>query len=110
MLLYLRGRGGGSSLRIALADMSGEICYYKQLSMPESGLTEAVCQDFLVQSIEGMLADSGISREKLRAAAFGIPGVVDPADGSVSDLVAPLRGCEGCSQGLIWPSCSPCLS
>ncbi|MEK4005221.1 ROK family transcriptional regulator [Paenibacillus sp. FSL H3-0333] len=86
---------GGSSLRIALADMSGEICYYKQLSMPESGLTEAVCQDFLVQSIEGLLADSGISREKLRAAAFGIPGVVDPADGSVSDLVAPLRGCEG---------------
>lgn len=101
---------GGSSLRIALADMSGEICYYKQLSMPESGLTEAVCHDFLVQSIEGLLADSGISREKLRAAAFGIPGVVDPADGSVSDLVAPLRGCEGCSQGLIWPSCSPCLS
>lgn len=87
---------GGSSLRIALADMGGEICYYKQLSMPEGGLTEAVCQDFLVQSIEGLLADSGISREKLRAAAFGIPGVVDPADGSVSDLVAPLRGCEGC--------------
>ncbi|WP_339219374.1 ROK family transcriptional regulator [Paenibacillus sp. FSL H8-0332] len=86
---------GGSSLRIALADMSGEICYYKQLSMPEGGLTEAVYQDFLVQSIEGLLADSGISREKLRAAAFGIPGVVDPADGSVSDLVAPLRGCEG---------------
>ncbi|MEK3792124.1 ROK family transcriptional regulator [Paenibacillus sp. FSL R7-0204] len=86
---------GGSSLRIALADMSGDICYYKQLSMPESGLTEAVCQDFLVQGIEGLLADSGISREKLRAAAFGIPGVVDPADGSVSDLVAPLRGCEG---------------
>lgn len=86
---------GGSSLRIALADMSGEICYYKQLSMPEGGMTEAVCQDFLVQSIEGLLADSGISREKLRAAAFGIPGVVDPADGSVSDLVAPLGGCEG---------------
>ncbi|MEK3901752.1 ROK family transcriptional regulator [Paenibacillus sp. FSL R7-0179] len=86
---------GGSSLRIALADMSGEICYYKQLPMPERGLTEAVYQDFLVQSIEGLLADSGISREKLRAAAFGIPGVVDPADGSVSDLIAPLRGCEG---------------
>ncbi|WP_342547115.1 ROK family transcriptional regulator [Paenibacillus sp. FSL P2-0089] len=85
---------GGSSLRIALADMGGEICYYKQLAMPEGGLTETVCQDFLVQSIEGLLADSGISREKLRAAAFGIPGVVDPADGSVSDLVAPLRGCE----------------
>ncbi|MEK3837344.1 MULTISPECIES: ROK family transcriptional regulator [unclassified Paenibacillus] len=85
---------GGSSLRIALADMSGEICYFKQLAMPDSGLTAAVCQDYLVQSIEGLLADSGISREKLRAAAFGIPGVVDPADGSVSDLVAPLRGCE----------------
>lgn len=94
MLLYPRGRGGGSSLRIALADMSGEICYFKQLAMPDSGLTAAVCQDYLVQSIEGLLADSGISREKLRAAAFGIPGVVDPADGSVSDLVAPLRGCE----------------
>ena len=85
---------GGSSLRIALADMSGEICYYKQLTIPDGGLTEGVYQNFLVQSIEGLLADSGISREKLRAAAFGIPGVVDPADGSVSDLVAPLRGCE----------------
>ncbi|MFD2879801.1 hypothetical protein ACFTAO_33675 [Paenibacillus rhizoplanae] len=50
--------------------MSGELCYYKQLSMPEGGLTEAVYQDFLVQSIEGLLADSGISREKLRAAGL----------------------------------------
>lgn len=75
--------------------MSGEVCHYQQLPLPEGGLTETACQDFLVQSIEGLLAESGISWEKLGSAAFGIPGVVDPADGSVSDLVAPLTGCEG---------------
>ncbi|AIQ42914.1 ROK family transcriptional regulator [Paenibacillus sp. FSL R7-0297] len=85
---------GGSRLRMALADMSGQICHYKQLSMPKDSLTEQAFQDFLVQGIEGLLADSGLSWEKIQSAAFGIPGVVDPADGGVSDLVAPLRGIE----------------
>ncbi|WP_238655701.1 ROK family transcriptional regulator [Paenibacillus piscarius] len=85
---------GGSRMRLALADMSSGIVLDQQLPLPEDSVTGSAFQDYLVQAVEGLLAAAGISWEKIRAAAFGIPGVVDPADGTVSDLVAPLRGCE----------------
>ncbi|WP_340025010.1 ROK family transcriptional regulator [Paenibacillus sp. FSL K6-1096] len=85
---------GGSRMRLALADMSGGVVHVQQLPLPENVATGTALQDYLVQALDGLLAAAGQGWDKIRAAAFGIPGVVDPADGTVSDLVAPLQGCE----------------
>lgn len=81
-------------MRLALADMSGGVVHVQQLPLPENVATGTALQDYLVQALDGLLAAAGQGWDKIRAAAFGIPGVVDPADGTVSDLVAPLQGCE----------------
>ncbi|MNO24506.1 N-acetylglucosamine repressor [compost metagenome] len=85
---------GASRIRMALADMGGQIVQYQQLAMPEGSMTETEFQTFLVQSLEGLLKEYGVSWEKIKAAAIGIPGVVDPAGGEVSGLVSPLKGLE----------------
>ncbi|CAM4364162.1 ROK family transcriptional regulator [Paenibacillus typhae] len=85
---------GATRIRMSVADMGGEICHYKQLAMPADHLAEPEFRDFLVQGLEGLLAEAGLHWDSIQAAAFGIPGVVNPADGEVSELVLPLRGRE----------------
>ncbi|AIQ51823.1 ROK family transcriptional regulator [Paenibacillus sp. FSL R7-0331] len=85
---------GATRIRMALADMGGEICHYKQLVMPAENLAEPDFQAFLVQGFDELLAEAGLNWDSIQSAAFGIPGVVDPADGKVSELVSPLGGRE----------------
>ncbi|OKP85452.1 hypothetical protein A3844_16090 [Paenibacillus helianthi] len=85
---------GATRIRMALADMGGQIVQYQQLAMPEGSLTDIEFQTFLVESLEGLLKEYGVAWDRIKAAAIGIPGVVDPAGGEVSRLVSPLKGLE----------------
>ncbi|WP_379159949.1 ROK family transcriptional regulator [Paenibacillus sp. sgz5001063] len=89
---------GATRIRIALADMGGQIVQYTQLAMPVRSLTDSEFQALLVQGIEGLLKESAVSWEQIKAATFGIPGVVDPSSGVVSGLVSPLAGLESTLQ------------
>jgi glucokinase len=73
---------GGTSLRIALADMTGSVLAERSASTV--GVREAAAViDTIREGILGLLEQSGRSRGHLRAVAAGAPGITDVDAGVV---------------------------
>jgi len=77
---------GGSSMRLALADLSGKIIGRIDDRVPESGTPSAVTA-LIVAAMDRLLGEHGIAREKVLAVAAGAPGITDVRKGRV--LSAP---------------------
>ncbi|MHA6533550.1 ROK family transcriptional regulator [Paenibacillus sp. BAC0078] len=89
---------GATRIRMALADMGGQICHYKQLPVPKDNMADMEFEALLVQGIADLLEEAGVTWENIKAGAVGIPGIVDPASGEVFQLVTPLKGLENTLQ------------
>lgn len=89
---------GATRIRMALADMGGQIYHYKQLAIPQASMADMEFEALLVQGITGLLEESGVTWENIKAGAVGIPGIVDPVSGEVFQLVTPLKGLENTLQ------------
>ena len=73
---------GGTNLRLALADMTGEVLAKWKVSTAGIRDPEVVVR-LIHEGVEAMLQQTGLSRGTLRAVAAGAPGVTDVDDGIV---------------------------
>ena len=73
---------GGTSLRLALADMTGEVLARWKVSTAGIRDPEVVVR-LIHEGVDGMLQQNRLSRNVLRAVAAGAPGVTDVEDGIV---------------------------
>ena len=73
---------GGTNLRLALANMTGEVLAKWKVST--AGIREPeVVVGLIHEGVQGLLRQTGQSQDELRAVAAGAPGVTDVADGIV---------------------------
>lgn len=80
-------------IRVALADLSGEIIASStQAVTPSVDGAAAVKQ--LVDHLGGLLDEAGVDVEDVCAAAVGAPGIVDPSEGVIR-LVPSMSGLTG---------------
>ena len=77
---------GGSSVRLALADLSGKIIGRVNEAVPESG-TPGEVTILIAAAIDRLLREHGIAREKVLELAAGAPGITNVREGRV--LSAP---------------------
>lgn len=77
---------GGSSVRLALADLSGKIIGRVHETVPESGNPREVIT-LIAAAIDRLLREHGIAPEKVLQLAAGAPGITDVRKGRV--LSAP---------------------
>ncbi len=73
---------GGTNLRLALADMTGEVLAKWKVSTAGIRDPEVVVR-LIHEGVEALLKQTGLSRDTLRAVAAGAPGVTDVDDGIV---------------------------
>jgi glucokinase len=73
---------GGTNLRLALADMTGDVLAKWKVSTAGIRDPEVVVR-LIHEGVEALLQQTGLSREMLRAVAAGAPGVTDVKDGIV---------------------------
>jgi glucokinase len=73
---------GGTNLRLALADMTGEVLAKWKVSTAGIRDPEVVVR-LIHEGVEALLKQTGLSRDSLRAVAAGAPGVTDVDDGIV---------------------------
>lgn len=64
----------GGSIKVALANLMGEITYYSELPFYPSGGTMF---EQLTKHLDSVLHSAGIVREKIRALVVGTPGIFD---------------------------------
>jgi glucokinase len=73
---------GGTNLRLALANMTGEVLAKWKVST--AGIREPeVVVGLIHEGVQGLLRQTGQSQDELRAVAAGAPGVTDVDDGIV---------------------------
>lgn len=77
---------GGSSVRLALADLSGKIIGRVNETVPESGTPSEVAT-LIALAMDRLLGEHGIAPEKVLQLAAGAPGITDVRKGRV--LSAP---------------------
>lgn len=85
---------GATRIRMALGDLEGRISAYRQAEIPKGGVQEAELQTLIQAEAEALLQEQKMDWSSIQAAAVGIPGIVDPVSGKVSQLVPPLAGAE----------------
>ncbi|MNM09135.1 N-acetylglucosamine repressor [compost metagenome] len=85
---------GATRIRMALGDLEGQICGFRQAPMPGEGVQGAELQALIIAEAEALLREQGVTWHSIQAATIGIPGIVDTASGKVSQLVSPLPGAE----------------
>jgi predicted NBD/HSP70 family sugar kinase len=81
---------GSTKTQLALADLRGERLAHRVMPTPRTGPTRALAQ--LAAWTRTLLRDAGVPRDKLMAAAVGVPGAVDRERGMVVALTPNLKG------------------
>ena len=68
---------GGTTIKIGIVDNSGGACYGKIDTNHERGPEDGVRR--IIELAEGLLAESGLNWEQIRAIGLGTPGTMDEA-------------------------------
>ncbi|MBN2984933.1 MULTISPECIES: ROK family transcriptional regulator [Cohnella] len=84
---------GAVLVRLVVADLSGEIVARKEIPMPQQVLKPESLLRFLRDETEALLGHKGITWEKVKCIAFGIPAVVNEL-GEASMIVSNLQGLD----------------
>jgi len=90
--LYVGVDIGGTKILVALVQKTGQVLTRKRCSTPRDASPEQVMA-VLMQTIQDVLDDKGITRRELKAIGLTVPGVVDPDAGQV--VVTPNMNLSG---------------
>jgi predicted NBD/HSP70 family sugar kinase len=81
---------GATRTQVALADLRGERLAHRVMATPALGPDRLLAR--ITHWVRSLLREEGVAREKLLAAAIGVPGAVDREKGTVIALAPNLRG------------------
>jgi predicted NBD/HSP70 family sugar kinase len=81
---------GATRTQVSLADLRGERLAHRVMATPALGPDRLLGR--LGHWVRDLMREEGVAREKLLAAAIGVPGAVDRAKGTVVALAPNLRG------------------
>jgi predicted NBD/HSP70 family sugar kinase len=84
---------GANKLLVLVADLAGDVVASERRRTDGPDSADAVLAE-VSDMVDAALARAGVSRNALKAAGIGTPGVVDPDSGTIT-LAPQLRGWEG---------------
>ncbi len=91
---------GPTRTRLGIADLRGELLARRVLPTPRGADPEALLR-LMAREIGALSKDADLARERLIAIAAGIPGIVDPNNGTVVGLTPNLKGWARAPVGAI---------